>query len=365
MKSKTVATMNRMITSKWGGRSSAIPLLRIATDPRTWVVAGAAAAAGGRALSRWLTRFDLRDRTVLITGGTRGLGLELARQAGRAGARVAICGRDADTLARARESLSQTDASVLATTCDVTDRHQVAELIRSVQAGFGHIDVLINNAGMVEVGPVGAMTAADFERDMATNFWGPLNAILAVLPHMQAKGEGRIVNIASIGGKLSVPHLLPYSSSKFALVGLSEGLRAELRASGILVTTVCPGLMRTGSARHATFKGRHDAEYTWFNLADNFPLLSMDVERAARRILNAVRNGNSHVVLSLPAKVADKVHGLFPGLTSDALGLANRLLPSTEKHAHGVEGQHCRPLVSVPWLGARSDRAATRHNQTG
>src|SRR5438552_11700123 len=214
MKSKTVATMNRMITSKWGGRSSAIPLLRIATDPRTWVVAAAAAAAGGRALSRWLTRFDLRGRTVLITGGTRGLGLELARQAGRAGARVAICGRDADTLARARESLSQTDASVLATTCDVTDRHQVAELIGSVQAGFGHIDVLINNAGMVEVGPVGAMTAADFERDMATNFWGPLNAILAVLPHMRPRGEVRIVNIASIGGKLGVPHIRPSSSSK-------------------------------------------------------------------------------------------------------------------------------------------------------
>ncbi len=369
MRSKTIATVNHLMPSKlmqpkWGGRGRAIPLLWIATDPRTWVFASAAAAAGGRALGRWLTRFELRGRTVLITGGTRGLGLELARQAGSAGARVAICGRDADTLARARESLSQMGAAVLATTCDVTDRNQVAELIRSVQAGFGHIDVLINNAGMVEVGPVGAMTAVDFERDMATNFWGPLNAILAVLPHMRSRGEGRIVNIASIGGKLSVPHLLPYSSSKFALVGLSEGLRAELRASGILVTTVCPGLMRTGSPRHATFKGRHDAEYTWFNLADNFPLLSMDVERAARRILRAVRHGNSHVVLSLPAKVADKVHGLFPGLTSDALGLANRLLPSTESHEHGVEGQHCRPVVSVPWLGARGDRVATRHNQT-
>src|SRR6266446_536509 len=363
MKSKTIASMNYMMPSRWGG-GSAIPLLRIATDPRTWVFAGAAAAAGGRALGRWLTRFDLRGRTVLITGGTRGLGLELARQAGRAGARVAICGRDADTLARASESLSQTDVAVLATTCDVTDRHQVAELIRSVQAGFGHIDVLINNAGMVEVGPVGAMTAVDFERDMATNFWGPLNAILAVLPHMRSRGEGRIVNIASIGGKLSVPHLLPYSSSKFALVGLSEGLSAELRASGIVVTTVCPGLMRTGSPRHATFKGRHDAEYTWFNLADNFPLLSMDVERAARRILRAVRYGNSHVVLSLPAKVADKIHGLFPGLTSDALGFANRLLPGTESDNHGVEGQHCRSVVSLPWLGARSDRVAALRNQT-
>jgi NAD(P)-dependent dehydrogenase (short-subunit alcohol dehydrogenase family) len=356
MKRQRTMTIDRILSS---------PMLRITTDPRTWVLAGALATAGGRALRRWRKRFDLQGRTVLITGGTRGLGLELARQAGLAGARVAICGRDADTLARARESLSETGAAVLAVTCDVTDRNQVAEMIRSVQAGFGHIDVLINNAGMVEVGPVGVMTAADFERDMATNFWGPLNVILAVLPHMQPRGEGRIVNIASIGGKLSVPHLVPYSSSKFALVGLSEGLRAELRASGIFVTTVCPGLMRTGSPRHATFKGRHDAEYTWFNLADNAPLLSMNVARAARRILNAVRYGKSHIVLSLPAKVADKVHGLFPGLTSDALGLANRLLPSTENREHGVEGQYCRPIVSVPWLGARGDRAAERHNQAG
>jgi len=347
--------MNRILSN---------PMLRIATDQRAWILAGALAAAGGRLLRR-RRRYDLRGRTVLITGGTRGLGLEIARQAGLAGARVAICGRDADTLARARESLLQSGAAVLALTCDVTDRNQVAELIRSVLAGFGHIDVLINNAGLVEVGPVGVMTAVDFERDMATNFWGPLNVILAVLPHMRPTSEGRIVNIASIGGKLSVPHLVPYSSSKFALVGLSEGLRAELQASGILVTTVCPGLMRTGSPRHATFKGRHDAEYTWFSLADNVPLLSMNVERAARRVLNAMRYGKSHVVLSLPAKVADKLHGLFPGLTSDVLGLANRLLPGTEKGEHGVEGQHCRSTVSVPWLGARGDRAAARHNQTG
>ena len=364
MKSQRMLTI-RSIRSKWSSPRSTTLLQQIATDPRVWALTSALAAAGGRALSRWLTRFDLRNRTVLITGGTRGLGLELARQAGLAGARVAICGRDSDTRDRAHETLAGTGADVLALTCDVSDRHQVAKLVRSVQAGVGPIDVLINNAGMVDVGPVGVMTAADFDREMATNFRGPLNVILAVLPQMRARGEGRIVNIASIGGKLSVPHLLPYSSSKFALVGLSEGLRAELRASGILVTTVCPGLMRTGSPRHAMFKGQHDAEYTWFSLADNLPLLSMDVERAARRILNAVRSGKAHVVLSLPAKVADKVHGLFPGLTSDVLGLANRLLPGTENHEHRVEGEHCRPVVAVPWLRTRSNQIAARRNQTG
>ena len=364
MKSRRTMTM-KSIRSSWRSRPSAASVRRIATDPKVWALAGAVAAAGSRALGRWFTRLDLRNRTVLITGGTRGLGLELARQAGLAGARVAICGRDSDTLERARENLSATGAAVLPQTCNVSDRREVAQLIRSVQSSFGPIDVLINNAGTVDVGPVGVMTAADFEGEMATNFWGPLNVILAVLPQMQSRGEGRIVNIASIGGKLSVPHLVPYSASKFALVGLSEGLRAELRASGILVTTVCPGLMRTGSPRHATFKGRHDAEYTWFSLADNLPLLSMDAERAARLILSAVRSGKSHVVLSLPAKVADKVHGLFPGLTSDALGLANRLLPGTENHEHGVEGQHCRSVVAVPWLGTRTKRIAAQRNQAG
>ena len=344
MKSQTPKTMSRNLSN---------PMLRIATDQRTWILAGALAAAGGRVLRRWRKRFDLQGRTVLITGGTRGLGLELARQAGLAGARVAICGRDADTLARARESLSQTGAAVLAVTCDVTDRNQVAELIRSVQAGFGHIDVLINNAGMVEVGPVGVMTAADFERDMATNFWGPLNVILAVLPHMRPRGEGRIVNIASIGGKLGVPHLVPYSSSKFALVGLSEGLHAELQASGILVTTVCPGLMRTGSPRHATFKGRHDAEFTWFSLADNAPLLSMDVARAARRILER------HPVRQVARRPVASGKGRRQGprvVSGIDLGRARSGQPLAPQHRE-PRSRRGRPALPTDRLGALARRA--------
>src|SRR5215470_18890848 len=130
MKNRRMMTMNS-IRSSWRSRPGAAALRQVATDPRVWALAGTVAAAGGRALGRWFTRFDLRDRTILITGGTRGLGLELARQAGLAGARVAICGRDSGTLARARENLSGTCTAVLALACDVSDRHQVAELIRS------------------------------------------------------------------------------------------------------------------------------------------------------------------------------------------------------------------------------------------
>src|SRR5205085_1734915 len=203
------------------------------------------------------------------------------------GARVASCARDAEELERANAELQQLSGDVLAVTCDLTNQVQVEEMIELVRLHLGQIDVLVNNAGVISVGPVELMTLEDYQQAMETNYWGALYTILAVLPEMRARREGRIVNITSIGGKISVPHLVPYSASKFALVGLSEGLRAELMKDGVVVTTICPGLMRTGSPRNATFKGRHRAEYTWFSISDALPLTSISATRAARRIVKA------------------------------------------------------------------------------
>jgi short-subunit dehydrogenase len=205
----------------------------------------------------------------------------------------------------------------------------------------------------------------DFVQAMATHFWGPLHAIFAVLPDMRRRREGRIVNITSIGGKISVPHLLPYSASKFALVGLSEGLRAELAKDGIVVTTVSPGLMRTGSPRHAMFKGQHRAEYAWFNLSDSLPGASMDAERAARQVIAAMRRGDAEVILSLPAKLAATVHGVMPGVVADALSAANRLLPDAEPGTgqQAVKGRESTSRISPSWLTRFNERAAQRYNQ--
>src|SRR5439155_26253999 len=141
----------------------------------------------------------------------------------------------------------------------------------------------------------------DYQESMDVHFWGPLHAMNAVLPLMRARGGGRIVNISSIGGKVGVPHLAPYCASKFALVGLSESAAAELRKDNIYLTTVCPGLMRTGSARNALFKGRNEQEYTWFTLSGSLPGMSQCAERAARRIVNACRWGEPELITSLPA----------------------------------------------------------------
>ena len=321
--------------------------------------------AARHALGRART-LSLRGATVLITGGSRGLGLLLAREFGRQGARVAICARDTAELERARADLEGRAIAALPVACDVSDAAQVEAMVRTVRDRWGSIDVLVNNAGIITVGPVETMTLADYRTAMEVNFWGALHTILAVLPTMRERRAGRIVNIASIGGKLSMPHLSPYSASKFALVGLSEGLRAELARDGILVTTVCPGLMRTGSPRNADFKGRHQAEYAWFSISDALPGLSMDAERAARRIVAACVRGDAEIILSAPAKLGARVQGLVPGLVGEAFSVVNRLLPAAGGTGRAsAKGHESESALSPSWLTRLGDAAAARHNEIG
>jgi NAD(P)-dependent dehydrogenase (short-subunit alcohol dehydrogenase family) len=326
--------------------------------------AGAAALMAGRAVLRRWREYDLGGKTVLITGGSRGLGLVMARQFGSEGARLAVCARNEAELQRARDDLTRRGVPVLALSCDITNRGQVDETVDRVRAHYGAIDVLVNNAGTIEVGPLEVMTLEDFQEAMNTNFWGAVYTTLAVLPEMRRRRDGRIVNITSVGGKLSVPHLLPYSASKFALVGLSQGLRAELAKDGILVTTVCPGLMRTGSPRNAFFKGNNQAEYAWFSISDSLPITSISAERAASAIVTACKRGDAEIVLSPQAKLAVKFHALFPELTADLLGLVNRFLPEPGGiGSRRAKGEESRSKLSPSFLTALSERAAERNNQ--
>jgi NAD(P)-dependent dehydrogenase (short-subunit alcohol dehydrogenase family) len=311
-----------------------------------------------------LSGYTLTGKTVLITGGSRGLGLALAREVTAQGAKVAICGRDAGALERARLSLAHVGVEVVAETCDVTQRGEVQALIDQVRDRLGPVDVLINNAGVIEVGPAETMALADYEEAMSTNFWGMLYPTLAVLPQMRERREGRIINITSIGGKLGIPHLLPYSASKFAAVGFSQGLRAEVAADGIRVVTVCPGLMRTGSPRNAIFRGRHRSEYAWFSISDSLPGLSISAERAARRIVAACRRGDAEVLFPIPARIASVVNAIAPGLTAEALSFVGRLLPGPGRPSSGRRtGAQSQSWISPSWLTRLGDRAARKYNQ--
>ncbi|HZR99970.1 MAG TPA: SDR family oxidoreductase [Chloroflexota bacterium] len=305
----------------------------------------AAAAVGvglaGREAVRRRLEADLRGQVALVTGGSRGLGYLLAREFGRQGCRLAICARDAAELEQARADLSGQGFDVLAVPCDVGDRAQVEQLVAATTAHYGQIDLLVNNAGIIQAGPFESQTEGDFREALDVMYWGVLYPTLAVLPQMRARRAGRLVNVTSIGGKVAVPHLLPYDCAKFAAVALSEGLRAELARDGITVTTIVPGLMRTGSILNAVFKGPHRAEFAAFSVLGSLPLVSMDAERAARQIVAATRRGDAERVLGLPATLLARFHGLFPGATADILGLVNRALP----RADGAGGERARGMA--------------------
>ena len=327
-----------------------------------------AALAGGALLAKStidrLREYNLQNKTVLITGGSRGLGLVLAREFAREGARLVLCARDEQELEYARMDLGELGAEVMIVKCDVRNKQDVADMIAAVESRFGGVDVLVNNAGVIQVGPIEVMTHEDFERAMQTHFWGPLNTIMAVLPTMRARRQGRIVNISSIGGKVSVPHLVPYNASKFALVGLSKGLRAELKKDGIVVTTICPGLMRTGSPRNAEFKGKHRLEYAWFSISDALPMLTVSAENAARQIVRACKRGRAELVISIPAKLAVLFEALFPEAMYDLLGIVNQFLPGpggvgTER----MKGRESESAWSPSWLTVLNEEAALRNNE--
>src|SRR4028119_780189 len=305
----------------------------------------------------WRERqYDLTGKTVLLTGGSRGLGLVMARQLVQQGARLAICARDRAELDRARVEVLQGGGEVLTVPCDVTDRSQVDEMVQQVRDRFGSIDILINNAGTDLVAPMDLLTMEDYDDLMKLHFWAPLYTTYAVFPEMRQRQAGRIVNISSIGGKVVSPHMLAYCASKFALTGLSEGMRAELAKEGIAVTTVCPGFIRTGVPDHAIFKGQHRKEYAWFSISDSLPLISTSAENVARQTIAAFRRGDAELIVPFPAWFSAKFYPLFPGLITNLLSLVNRLLPGSD--GTGKErafGKDSHSFWSPSWLTYLSD----------
>src|SRR3989440_295884 len=328
-------------------------------------------ATGAILLAVWLivrfirtVSYPLREKVVLITGGSRGLGLVLARHICARGGNVVLIARDAEELARAKSDLARRHSTVMTIPCDLLDTEQIQAAVRQAIDRFGKIDILINNAGTIEVGPLEHLMPEDFERAMRLHFWAPFDLISQIVPEMRIWGGGRIVNISSIGGKVAVPHMVPYSASKFALTGFSDAIRAELARDNIYVTTIAPGMMRTGSHVNARFKGKHDMEFAWFAASAGAPLISMNADRAARKILAACRRGQPSLTLTFAARGAILGNALFPNLTGYIMKLASRCLPGTGKKEgdQSRSGAQLRRLTPK-WLTHLADTATARNNE--
>lgn len=285
-----------------------------------------AALLGVRALLR--RDEDFNGKVVAITGGSRGLGFALAREYSQRGARISICARDSQELERALDELAIDEREAFGIEADVRRREDVERFVAATEERWGKIDVLVHNAGTIAVGPMQTMSVEDYRDAMDTHFWAAVYAVEAALAGMRRRRSGRIVSVASIGGIVSVPHLLPYCASKFALVGYSLGLAQELAREGIGVTTICPGLMRTGSHRFAHFKGQREKEAAWFAAMATSPLTAIACAAAARRIVDATSHGQGLVVLSKQAQLLALGEHYFPNVVARVNALVNRLLPA-------------------------------------
>lgn len=298
------------------------------------------------------------EAVALVAGGSRGLGLLIARDLLRRGFRVVALARDADELACAAADLA-TEGDVRGMPCDVRDAEQVRRVVDEVEATMGAVEVAIHVAGIIQVGPAETMTLEHYREAIDTMALGPIHLTLAVLPAMRERRRGRIGVVTSVGGMVSAPHLLPYSTAKFAAVGFTDGLAAELAGTGVTATTIVPGLMRTGSHERARFTGDHDAEYAWFAPAASLPGLAMDAERAARRIVTGTLRGSPLVVLTPLAWLAIRARGLAPATTTRLMGIAIRLLPDAPAHPTGtVEG--AEPAQRAPGVVRALTRLGSR-----
>ncbi len=331
---------------------------------------GAAALATAALAAVWRVRATrLQGKTVLITGSSRGLGLAMALEFGRRGARIVLTARDGEELDRARTLLLRQEAvegpdEVLVLPADLRKPEEVEHLVQRVTNTWGKVDILVNNAGVITVGPIENQSLQDFREVMDANFFTGLHCTLAVLPQMLARRDGTIVHIASIGGKVAVPHLLPYTASKFAEVGFSQGLHAELRQKGVHVLTVCPGLMRTGSHVNALFSGDAEKEYRWFSMGATTPLISTSARHAAQKIVRAVIARETEIAITPQAILMSRLAQVSPEITGRVMAMVNRMLPEASEAKSGpVRGMNARGLepISARRLGWS---AARRYNET-
>lgn len=324
------------------------------------------ALIGARLTGNFRHRNYFSDKVVLITGGSKGLGLVLARHLMSKNAKIAVCARSSEELEEARNQLEQSGKSVLTIVCDVSDKRQVSDIIENVIEHFGQLDCIINNAGIITVGSMESFKKEEYISSMDIMYWGLVNTTLAALPHMKQRRQGHIINITSVGGKVSVPHLLAYNSAKFAAVGFSEGIASELLKDHIHVTTIIPGLMRTGSYSNALFPVRKKNEFKLFSFMSSLPFLTLNADKAARRILKAAARKRAYKVLGVQARAAIELHHFFPNFTIKMFGLVNKLLPyeETSEFEKGINIQERNHDAEVPAVRNIGHEAQKEH-QTG
>jgi uncharacterized protein len=258
-----------------------------------------------------------RGRTMLVAGASSGIGRDIALVLAGLGVKSALLARRQVLLDDLASAIRDRGGDALVLTADISRREEVRDAVARALDQFGHIDILVNSAGILEPSSVETMDPQSFRRMLDVNVFGTLHTIQAVLPSMRQAGSGSIVNIGSLAGRRGMPPLGGYSATKFALVGLTEALRVELFGTGVHVSLVMPGVVDTPMIRGDAQPERHD------RFPDMIP--PMPVRWVTWAVIAALTLGLTEVDVPPGAAVAEKLAALFPGITDAALAVGNRL----------------------------------------
>jgi NAD(P)-dependent dehydrogenase (short-subunit alcohol dehydrogenase family) len=273
-----------------------------------------------------LARALLRGRVAVVTGAAKGIGRATALELSATGAKVAGCDTDEAALAATLAECRALGAATLGARVDVGDAAQMQAFAEQVERELGPTFCLVNNAGVGVSGGFFDTEPADWDWLLRVNLWGTIHGVRSFAPFMQKRRSGRIVNVASASGFCNLPGLAAYGTTKYAVVGLSEALRAELSPSGVMVSVVCPGIIATSILDSARIRG--------------VPAADVEAERHALQALYRRRGHAPETVAKAIVRASESGRALIP-VTSEAwlLYVLKRLAPS-----------------ALPWLLRVSER---------
>ncbi len=246
-----------------------------------------------------------KDKRVVVTGGASGIGYELCRQLVEAGAVVLLTDINAERAEAAASALG-----CIAAALDVTDKDAFVSCVQTFEKQSGSLDMLYNNAGMEVTGEAHHFEYDDWKKVIDVNVYGVVNGVHAVYSDMVRRGTGQIINIASIAGLYPSAGQVSYSTSKYAVVGLSHALRAEATRHGVKVNVVCPGIIKTAMRDNLSIKGIKDPDK-----ALNMIPQGISVESCVVQLLKGVRKNESTIVITLMAKALWSMNRLNPDLS--------------------------------------------------